>query len=147
MTGAWEDVVSGVCQGNINAQPTGRFRYMKRLSSGPDDERGHRGPLPIALPPTEINSDPTMTQITWGQKVEAEPHSAGCTGLHPWWGQLPDGRNTCHPSPKGTCSLLQSPSPYQLQALISCGFSPLAASLGEAFMGIRKRHFHSPKTV
>ena len=58
--------------------------------------------------------------------------------------KLPDGRNTCHPSPKDTCSLLQPPSPYPLKALISCGFSPLSASLGKPSWESEKGTFTAP---
>lgn len=46
-----------------------------------------------------------------------------------------------------TCSLLQPPSHCPLQALLRRGFSPLPANLGDAFVGIRKRHLQRPKAA
>ena len=46
-----------------------------------------------------------------------------------------------------TCSLLQPLSHCPLHALLRCGFSPLPANLGDAFVGIRKRHLHRPKAA
>lgn len=39
-----------------------------------------------------------MTQTTWGQKVEAESHPAGCTGLRLWWeAKCQDGKHLLRP--------------------------------------------------
>lgn len=43
----------------------------------------------------------------WVQKVEAEPHSAGCTGPHPWWEvncQMAETSATFHPRAPAPCS-------------------------------------------
>ena len=83
-----------------------------------------------------------MTQTTWGLKMEAET-TWQCPQVYIPGGSR-DDKNSCHLSPMSTCSLFQLLSPHPPHALLGCRFSPLPASPGDAFMGIRKRHLGAP---
>ena len=67
-------------------------------------------------------------------------------GLCPWWeNKEPHDRNACHSSPISACSPLQAPSPCPPLPGLTCGFSPLPASPGDAFMGIERGTFTTPR--
>lgn len=77
-----------------------------------------------------------------GRKRRLGPASA------PWWeARGREGRSACRASPIGARSRLQPPRPRPLRASLGRSFSPLPASLGNALLGIRKRHLHCPEAA
>lgn len=90
-------------------------------------------PLPQAWSSLEVSPGPTGNKPSQQQKVEAEPCSAGPTGLCPW-----SEVKGSHPSPVSPCSPLQPHSPHPLPAPLPCGSSPLPASPGKPLWGSEK---------
>lgn len=88
-----------------------------------------------------------MTQTTWGRKMEAKPHSAGPTGPCAWWeprAKMAETPATPCPSASAPCSSHPALAPRRpCSDVDSYCFLPVQGM--DDFMGIRKRHLHSPR--